>query len=220
MVKTERPRGRNSVAEEIGLDTWKAFRSADLLNSLVVKRMLAGVATRRHLDVAEPGGEDLEGAPSRCPSRRRPGGFVAATTTAPGELIAWNLSDLDVAVVMIDRAGRGRLVVVVALGHTTDGTEVSVGLCLGDTETQTVSALLADLVGPGPGPRVGDGREQLRWLVRRPVAFDAVSQAEPCQRMGQVAEARRPEGIHVRQSQPRAVGRDWPRPRTAARHPV
>ena len=46
MVKTERPRGRSSAGEEIGLDTWKAFSSADLLNSLVVERMLAGVATR------------------------------------------------------------------------------------------------------------------------------------------------------------------------------
>ena len=53
-VSTERPRGRSSDGAEIELDTWKAFSSADLLNSLVVERMLAGVATRRHADVAEP----------------------------------------------------------------------------------------------------------------------------------------------------------------------
>ena len=47
-VKTERPRGRTTAGTEIELDTWKAFSSADLLNSLVVERMLAGVATRRH----------------------------------------------------------------------------------------------------------------------------------------------------------------------------
>ena len=79
MVKTERPRGRSSAGEEIGLDTWKAFSSADLLNSLVVERMLAGVATRRHADVAEPVGEELEErskSTSKSAVSRR---FVAAT---------------------------------------------------------------------------------------------------------------------------------------------
>jgi putative transposase len=88
-VTTERPRGRTTAGEEIGLDTWKAFSSADLLNSLVVERMLAGVATRRHVDVAEPVGDELE-ARSRSTSKsaisRR---FVAATTKAMGELPLW-----------------------------------------------------------------------------------------------------------------------------------
>src|SRR5271168_5062099 len=59
-VTAERPRGRKTTGTEIELETWKAFSSADLLNSLVVERMLAGVATRRHIDVAEPVGEELE----------------------------------------------------------------------------------------------------------------------------------------------------------------
>jgi hypothetical protein len=42
-VSTERSRGRSRAGDEIGLDTWKAFSSADLLNSLVVERMLVGV---------------------------------------------------------------------------------------------------------------------------------------------------------------------------------
>ena len=58
-VTTKRPRGRTTDGEEIGLDTWKVFSSKDLLNSLVAERMLAGVATRRHTDVAEPIGEAL-----------------------------------------------------------------------------------------------------------------------------------------------------------------
>ena len=59
-VQATRPRGRTTDDEEISLDTWKVFSSADLLNSLVVERMLAGVATRRHQDVAEPVGDALE----------------------------------------------------------------------------------------------------------------------------------------------------------------
>ena len=40
-VTTKRSRGRSTDGGEIELDTWKAFSSADLLNSLVVERMLA-----------------------------------------------------------------------------------------------------------------------------------------------------------------------------------
>ena len=149
-VSTERPRGRSSAGAEIGLDTWKAFSSADLLNSLVVERMLAGVATRRHVDVAEPVGAELEGrskSMSKSAVSRR---FVAATTKAMGELMARNLSDLDVAVLMIDGLDVAGSCVVVALVITADGTKVPVGLWLGDTENKTVvTALLADLVARG-----------------------------------------------------------------------
>ena len=55
-VSAQRPRARTTEGAEVELATWKTFSSADLLNSLVVERMLAGVATRRHVDVAEPVG--------------------------------------------------------------------------------------------------------------------------------------------------------------------
>ena len=149
-VTAERPRGRSTTGGEIELDTWKVFSSADLLNSLVVERMLAGVATRRHIDVAEPVGEELDvrsKSMSKSAISRR---FVAATTKAMGELMARNLSDLDVAVLMIDGLDVAGSCVVVALVITTDGTKVPVGLWLGDTENKTVvTALLADLVARG-----------------------------------------------------------------------
>jgi putative transposase len=149
-VTTKRPRGRTTDGEEIGLDTWKVFSSKDLLNSLVAERMLAGVATRRHRDVAEPIGEVLESrskSMSKSAVSRR---FVAATTSALGELMARNLADLDVAVLMIDGLDVAGQCVVVALVITSDGTKVPVGLWLGDTENKTVvTALLADLVARG-----------------------------------------------------------------------
>jgi transposase-like protein len=149
-VTTERPRGRTTSGEEIELDTWKVFSSADMLNSLVVERMLAGVATRRHVDVAEPVGDVLEArskSTSKSAVSRR---FVAATTKALGELMARNLGDLDVAVLMIDGLEVAGSCVVVCLVITTDGTKVPVGLWLGDTENKTVvTALLADLVARG-----------------------------------------------------------------------
>jgi transposase-like protein len=149
-VSAERPRGRSTAGTEIELDTWKAFDSADLLNSLVVERMLAGVATRRHVDVAEPVGKELESrskSMSKSAVSRR---FVAATTKAMSELMARDLSGLDVAVLMIDGLDVAGSCVVVSLVITTDGTKVPVGLWLGDTENKTVvTALLADLVSRG-----------------------------------------------------------------------
>ena len=127
-VTTERPRGRATTGGEIELDTWKAFSSADLLTSLVVERMLAGVATRRHVDVAEPVGDELDArskSMSKSAISRR---FVTATTKAMGELMARNLSDLDVAVLMIDGLDVAGSCVVVCLVITTDGTKVPVGL--------------------------------------------------------------------------------------------
>jgi len=149
-VSTERPRGRSTGGAEIELDTWKVFSSEDLLRQLVVERMLAGVATRRHGDVAEPLGADLD-ARSRATSKsaisRR---FVAATEKALTDLMARDLGTLDVAVLMVDGLEVAGSCVVVALVITTDGTKVPVGLWLGDTENKTVvTALLADLVERG-----------------------------------------------------------------------
>ena len=56
-ISVERPRGRYIDGGEIELDTWAAFASEDLLRQVVVERMLAGVATRRHVEVAEPVGQ-------------------------------------------------------------------------------------------------------------------------------------------------------------------
>lgn len=150
LVTVERPRARTTSGEEITLDSWKVFSSADLLNALVVERMLAGVATRRHEDVAEPVGSAVEEA-SRATSKsavsRR---FVAATEKALAELMARSLSGMDVVVLMIDGLDVAGQCCVVALVITSDGTKVPVGLWLGDTENKTVvTSLLADLVARG-----------------------------------------------------------------------
>src|SRR5271154_5271947 len=183
-VSTERPRARSSAGAEIGLDTWKAFSSAGLLNSLVVERMLAGVATRRHGDVAEPVGEELEErskSMSKSAISRR---FVTATTKAMGELMARDLSDLDVAVLMIDGLDVAGSCAVVALVITVDGTKVPVGLWLGDTENKTVgTALLADLVARGLDVSSGvlcviDGAKALAAGIKK--VFGEAAQIQRC----------------------------------------
>jgi len=149
-VPVDRPRATLTGGGEVQLDSYALFSSADLLTQLAVERMLAGVATRRHGDVAEPIGAELEavarGASRSAISRR----FKAATTRALDELLARDLAELDVAALMIDGIIFAEVCCVVALVITTDGTKVPVGLWDGDTENGTVvTDLLTDLVARG-----------------------------------------------------------------------
>ncbi|MGD9705641.1 MAG: hypothetical protein AB7Q42_24275 [Acidimicrobiia bacterium] len=71
-LSVQRPRGRKN-GSEVRLATWDTFASEDLLRQVVVERMLAGVATRRHEQVAEPVGK-VEGwtcrrSPRNCAAR-------------------------------------------------------------------------------------------------------------------------------------------------------
>ena len=149
-MTVSRPRGRTVEDTEIELDAWAAFSSKDLLDRLTTERMLAGVATRRHVDVAEPLSAEVESAAKatgRSSVSRR---FKRATEAALAELMARDLSGLDVAVIMIDGLEIAGQCVVVALAILADGTKVPVGLWLGDTENKTVvTGLLADLAARG-----------------------------------------------------------------------
>ena len=146
-VTVARPRGRFVDGGEVELATWDTFASEDLLRQVVVERMLAGVATRRHVDVTEPVGSVEGRATSRSAVSRR---FKAATAQALTELLARDLSGLDTAVLMIDGLNVAGQMITVAVIITADGTKVPVGLVLGDTEnTVVVTDLLADLVARG-----------------------------------------------------------------------
>ena len=166
-VTVERPRGRLVEGGEVELGTWDVFASEDLLRQVVVERMLAGVATRRHVDVAEPVGQQGKATSKSAVSRR----FVAATKTAMAELLDADLSDLETAVLMIDGLNVAGEMIVVALVLCADGTKVPVGLRLGDTENATVvKDLLADLVDRGLRYEHGilavlDGSKALRKAV-------------------------------------------------------
>jgi transposase-like protein len=118
-LSVERPRGRKN-GNEVQLATWDTFASEDLLRQVVVERMLAGVATRRHEQVAEPVGP-LEGrSMSKSAVSRR---FGAATEAALSELLARDLSGLETAVLMIDGLNVADQMIVVALVITADGTK-------------------------------------------------------------------------------------------------
>ena len=168
-VTVARPRGRYVEGGEIGLAAWELFASEDLLRQVVVERMLAGVATRRHVDVTEPLGVDGKAQSKSAVSRR----FKTATEQAMGDLLARDLTDLETAALMIDGLSVADQMIVVALVITTAGIKVPVGLMLGDTENAVVvTDLLADLVARGLRYRHGivavlDGSKALRKAVAK-----------------------------------------------------
>ena len=171
-IKVRRPRARTTEGTEVRLDTYGTFSHDDQLRDVVMERMLAGLATRRHRMANEPVGRSVEArssATSRSAVSRR---FVARTRGALRELMARDLSELGVAALMIDGVKFADHCCVVALGICADGTKVPLGLFLGDSENKkVVRDLLADLVNRGLRADFGllvviDGSKALERAVR------------------------------------------------------
>ena len=182
LVAMERPRGRYVDGGEMELESWRVFSSTDLLDQLTVERMLAGVATRRHVDVSVPTTPEIDeaaaGTAKSSVSRR----FHRATEAKLAELMARDLSGYEVAVMMIDGVDVAGQCCVVALAITTDGVKIPVGLWLGDTENhRVVTDLLADLVARGLSDDGGilfalDGAKALAKAVRKVFGDDTLIQ--------------------------------------------
>jgi putative transposase len=124
-VRVDRPRVRSADgAAELALPTWQAFAATELLDQLALERMLAKLSTRRYQAGLEPVGsrveQDATGTSKSAISRR----FVAATERALAELLAADLSGLELVALMVDGVRVAEHCCVVALGITIDGTKV------------------------------------------------------------------------------------------------
>jgi putative transposase len=171
-VQLRRPRVRSADGtRELPIATWEAFASTELLDQLALERMLAKLSTRRYQVGLEPVGTAVEqtatGTSKSAVSRR----FVAATEHALAELLAADLSGLDLVALLVDGVRVAEHTCVVALGVTIDGTKVPLGLAEGATENATVVRdLLAGLRERGldttqPILCVIDGAKALRRAV-------------------------------------------------------
>ena len=146
-VPVRRPRVRSADgAREVPVPAYELFSSTEVLGQLAMERMLAKLSTRRYSAGLEPVGAAVTSA-SRSTSRsavsRR---FVEATERALAELLAVDLSDLDLVAVMIDGVHFAEHCCVVAMGIAIDGTKHPLALAEGDTENATVvTDLLAGL---------------------------------------------------------------------------
>jgi transposase-like protein len=172
-VQVRRPRVRSADdTRELPVETYGYFADRDPLTRAVMDRMLAGVSTRRFARVGEPVGTDVE-AQSSCTSKTSVSEmFVERTTTALEELISRRLDDVRLAVMMLDGIEIAERIHVVALGITTDGVKIPLGLWEGSTENATLArTLLADLVERGLDPEqailfVIDGSKALRRAIK------------------------------------------------------
>ncbi len=171
-VAVKRPRARTADdAREVPLATYEYFADRDPLTRVVLEQMLAGVSTRRFSRTREPVGEKVtvgERSVSKSAVSRE---FVGRTRERLDELMARSLSDVRLAALMLDGIELKGRCCVVALGVSTEGVKIPLGLWDGSTENKTVTVhLLADLVGRGLDVEQGvlvvlDGGKALRAAV-------------------------------------------------------
>jgi putative transposase len=172
-VAVRRPRMRTADDErELPVETYQYFADRDPLTRAVMDRMLAGVSTRKFARVGEPVGEQVEQAATATRKSTVSELFIEKTRTALEELMARRLDDMRLAVMMLDGLEIAERVHVVALGITTEGVKVPLGLWEGSTENATLArSLLADLVDRGLDPGqavlfVLDGGKALRRAIK------------------------------------------------------
>jgi putative transposase len=172
-VTVRRPRMRTADDEhELPVQTYESFADRDPLTRAVMDRMLAGVSTRRYAQVGEPVGGDVEEAASATSKSTVSELFVERTATALSDLMTRRLDDVRLAVMMLDGMEIAERCHVVALGVTTEGVKIPLGLWEGSTENATLArTLLADLVDRGLDPEqavlfVIDGGKALRRAIR------------------------------------------------------
>jgi len=172
-VQVRRPRMRTADDErELPVESYEYFADRDPLTRAVMDRMLAGVSTRKFADVGEPVGTAVENSSSATSKSTVSELFIERTRSALGELMGRQLDDVRLAVMMLDGLEIAERTHVVALGISTDGVKVPLGLWEGSTENATLArTLLADLVDRGLDPEqailfVIDGGKALRKAIK------------------------------------------------------
>ena len=183
-LPVERPRVRTADGRaEVPLATYAHFADRDPLTQVVPEQILAGVSTRRYRRTQEPVGSEIA-AQARSTSKSSVSrAFVERTRQALAELMSRRLDDVRLAVLMLDGIELQGRTNIVALGITTEGVKIPLGLWEGSTENATVAtALLSDLVERGLDPEQGilfviDGSKAPRKAIR-----DVFGERAPIQR--------------------------------------
>src|SRR4051794_12099820 len=142
-VPVRRPRMRTAADErELPVETYGYFADRDPLTRAVMDRMLAGVSTRKFEQVGEPVGSEVEDASSATAKTSVSEMFIERTRTALGELMGRRLDDVRLAVMMLDGLQIAESTHVVALGVTTEGVKIPLGLWEGSTENAALARTL------------------------------------------------------------------------------
>jgi putative transposase len=147
-ISVDKPRVRSKDGRESSLPALEAFRDRDPLSERVVNQLLLGVSTRGYEASLEPrpSGVGARGSSKSSASRS----FVAKTRQRLKASMDRRLDELDLIVLLVDGIEVARQTVVVALGITSDGTKVPLGLAQGSTENGALcTSLLQGLLSRG-----------------------------------------------------------------------
>jgi putative transposase len=147
-VAVKRPRVRSNEGKEVPLPSWERFATEDPLNERAVEQMVLGVATRKYARSLEPlpAGTKSRGTSKSAVSRR----FVEETGKNLKDWLSRSLSELSLAVLMLDGIVCGEHTVLVALGMDENGSKHVLGLWEGATENAVAcTGLLSSLVERG-----------------------------------------------------------------------
>jgi putative transposase len=140
---------------------------------VVLERMLAGVSTRKYRRAQEPVGEEVETQARSTSKSAVSRAFVERTRESLWHLMSRQLADQRLAVIMLDGIELHGRMNIVALGISTEGDKLALGLWDGSTENATVAAaLLSDLLDRGLDVEQGmlfviDRSKALRKAVRQ-----------------------------------------------------
>jgi putative transposase len=171
-VSVQRPRVRAvDGSGELGVPAYELFSGTEVLGRMAMERMLAGLSARRYGVGLEPVGEHVEQAATATSKSAISRRFVAMTETALADMLAADLSGLDLVAFMVDGVHFAEHCCVVALGIDIEGTKHPLALVEGSTENATlVSELCVGLRERGlevsrPILAVLDGSKALRRAV-------------------------------------------------------
>jgi transposase-like protein len=158
-------------SRELPVASYELFSDTEVLGRMALERMLAGLSTRRYGSGLEPVGIRAEQAATSTSKSAVSRRFVAQTETALAQLLAADLSQLDLVAFMVDGVHFGEHLCVVALGIDIDGIKHPLSLVEGSTENATlVTELIVGLRERGldvtrPILVVLDGSKALRRAV-------------------------------------------------------
>jgi len=211
-VAVNRPRVRSAEEKhEIPLATFGHFTARDALTDAVFERMLAGVSKRRFARTQEPVGEEVERSGRSTSKSAVSRAFVARTAETLAALMGRRLNDVRLAVLMLDGIELKGRTNVVALGVTTEGEKVPLGLWGGLLGERRGGHRAARRPG-GSWPRHRPGRA-LRARRRQGAAHGGARRAR---RADTGAALRSPQGA----KRPRAPARARPPRRAPAASPL
>lgn len=143
-VKVKKPRAKRG-GEEVELQTYLALQNYDALSSKVMGQMLTGTSTRDYDKVIE----ELSGGMGLSKSSVSEA-FVRASKGALDEVNSRDLTAHEFVSIMVDGVGFADRTVIAALGITTAGKKLLLGLREGETENWEVARdLFESLVARG-----------------------------------------------------------------------